>query len=326
MRELIVLGTASQAPTRYRNHNGYLLRWDDEGILFDPGEGTQRQFLFAGVPSSAVTRICVTHFHGDHCLGLPGVLQRLSLDQVHHPVDVYYPAAGEPFYERLRHCALYNDTVEIRPHPVKGDGVVAEAAFTLSARCLDHRTETLGWRLAEPDGRRLLPDRLEAAGVSGPDVGRLQREGSVRTRNGRGISLEEVSERRPGQKFAFVMDTRLCEAAFELAAGVDLLVCESTFLERDRSLADAYGHLTAAQAARIAAEGGVGHLVLTHFSQRYPDPDEFLREAETVFPAVTVAADLDRIQVPGRIRKQAGEIPPNEAVRASSSPQDRTGR
>ena len=94
----------------------------------------------------------------------------------------------------------------------------------------------------------------------------------------------------------------------------------------DRHLADAYAHLTAAQAARIAAEAGAGHLVLTHFSQRYTDPDEFLQEAEAIFPAVTVAADLDRIQVPGRIRKHAGDIPPNGAVRASSSPQDRTDR
>ena len=86
-RELVVLGTASQTPTRTRNHNGYLLRWEADGLLFDPGEGTQRQMLFAGVTASQITRICVTHFHGDHCLGLPGVLQRLSLDQVAHEVD-----------------------------------------------------------------------------------------------------------------------------------------------------------------------------------------------------------------------------------------------
>ena len=93
-RELVILGTASQAPTRSRNHNGYFLRWDDEGLLFDPGEGTQRQMLFAGVTASQVTRICVTHLHGDHCLGLPGVLARMSLDRVPHPVEVCYPAGS----------------------------------------------------------------------------------------------------------------------------------------------------------------------------------------------------------------------------------------
>ena len=93
-RELGVLGTASQAPTRARNHNGYFLRWDDEGLLFDPGEGTQRQMLFAGVTAHQVTRVCVTHFHGDHCLGLPGVLQRMALDRVTGTVEVAYPASG----------------------------------------------------------------------------------------------------------------------------------------------------------------------------------------------------------------------------------------
>ena len=94
MRELVVLGTASQVPTRYRNHNGYLLRWDDEGLLFDPGEGTQRQMVLAGVAASAVNRLCLTHFHGDHCLGVPGIIQRASLDRVGHPITAHFPASG----------------------------------------------------------------------------------------------------------------------------------------------------------------------------------------------------------------------------------------
>jgi len=301
-RELVVLGTASQAPTRYRNHNGYLLRWDTDGILFDPGEGTQRQLLLAGVASSAINRICITHFHGDHCLGLPGVLQRLSLDRVAHPVPIHYPAGGAEFYDRLRHAALYEDTVEVHPEPVSepGDVVVpGPAPFTLTARRLDHRAETFGWRLVEPDGRRMLPERLEAAGITGPDIGRLQRDGVLQI-EGRQVTLEEMSEHRPGQRFAFVMDTRLCDAAFELAEGADLVVCESTFLTRDADLAAGYGHLTAAQAARIAAEGGARRLVLTHFSQRYTDDAEFAAEAGEVFSDVVVARDLDRIPVPPR--------------------------
>jgi ribonuclease Z len=301
-RELVVLGTASQAPTRHRNQNGYLLRWDAEGVLFDPGEGTQRQLLLAGVASSAITRICITHFHGDHCLGLPGVLQRLSLDQVAHPVGVWYPAGGQEFFDRLRRCALYNDTVDVRAHPVPDGGVVdpGPEPFTLVAARLDHRTETVGWRVVEPDGRRMLPDRLEAAGITGPDVGRLQRDGSLVTADGREVTLDAMSEPRRGQVFAFVMDTRFCEAALALADGADLVVCESTFLERDAGLAAAYGHMTAAQAARVAAEAGARQLVLTHFSQRYPDDAEFGAEAGEIFPDVVVARDLDRVTVPPR--------------------------
>ncbi len=302
-RELVVLGTASQAPTRFRNHNGYLLRWDGEGLLFDPGEGTQRQLLLAGVASSAVTRICITHFHGDHCLGLPGVLQRLSLDRVAHPVAVSYPASGQEFYERLRTCALYEDAVSVVPRPVTGPGVIdaGPEPFRLEAARLDHRAETYGYRLVEPDGRRMLPERLAAAGIEGPDIGTLQRRGVLARPGGGRVTLEEMSEDRPGQRFAFVMDTRLCDAAFALAEGADLLVCESTYLSTDAALAEAYGHLTAAQAARIAAESGVRRLVLTHFSQRYPDAaGTFAAEAGEVFPDVVVAADLDRIAVPAR--------------------------
>ena len=247
-RELVVLGTASQAPTRTRNHNGYLLRWDAEGLLFDPGEGTQRQMLFAGVTATGVNRICITHFHGDHCLGLPGVLQRMSLDQVPHVVQACYPAEGQDIFWRLRHAALFRDVLNLREQPVAGEGTVAEEpAFRLEARRLSHSVPTIGYRLAEPDGRRMLPDRLAARGITGPEVGRLQREGRLAAGGGQVVMLEEVSEPRAGQRFAFIMDTRLCEAAFALAKRADMLVCESTFAGTEAGLAREYGHLTAAQ-------------------------------------------------------------------------------
>lgn len=296
----MVLGTASQVPTRDRNHNGYLLRWGQEALLLDPGEGTQRQLVLAGVPSSAITRICVTHFHGDHCLGLPGVLQRLSLDRVAHPVDVYFPASGRLYFERLRSACSFHETAELRVHPVQTEGPVAAAPpFDLIGRRLDHEPDTLGWRLEEPDGRRMLPERLAALGVRGPEVGRLAREGAVEL-GGRRIMLEEVSAPRRGQRVAFVMDTRLCDAAFALAEGADLLICEATYARADQALAAAYGHLTAAQAARIAVEAGASQLVLTHFSQRYPDLSPLLDEAREVFPAAIAARDLQRVPLPPR--------------------------
>ena len=299
-RELIVLGTASQAPTRYRNHNGYLLRWDAEGILFDPGEGTQRQMLFAGARASSINRICLTHFHGDHCLGLPGVIQRIALDGLDAPVDAHFPATGIRYWERLRHAAIFNDRADVRPHPVTRDGVIVEErSFRLSAHRLDHSTEVFGYRLEEPPGRRMLPERLQAAGVSGPDIGRLERDGALDI-DGRTVQLDDVSEPRAGQRFAFVMDTRVCDAAVTLAAEADMVVCESTFLARDEDLARSYGHLTARQAATIAAEAGARLLVLAHFSQRYTDDREFAEEAGEIFPNVVVARDLDRIAVPSR--------------------------
>jgi ribonuclease Z len=354
-RELVVLGTASQVPTRRRNHNGYFLWWDGEGLLFDPGEGTQRQMQFAGVSASQIGRICLTHFHGDHCLGLPGVLQRMSLDEVAREVHVCYPRQGSEMFERLRHAAIYRESVSLIEHPVAVDGPVgadvpagldrlagvdlppagsrtasdaragrgtsdgasasgtadeasAVAAgrsgtpFRLEARQLSHSVPTVGYALIEPDGRRMLPAELAAAGIAGPDVGRLQRDGRILA-GGRTVRLEEVSEPRPGQRFAFVMDTRLCDAAFALAEDADLLVCEATFAGADAALASEYGHLTAAEAGRIAAESRVQSLVLTHFSQRYDD-EATLRLADETAAAfggeVILASDLDRITVPRR--------------------------
>ncbi len=301
MRELIVLGSAAQTPTRERNHNGYLLRWDREVLLFDPGEGTQRQMLFAGVSAAKLTKILITHFHGDHCLGLPGVIQRLSLDQARGPVDVYFPAEGHKFFDRLRGAAAFRETTPLRVSPSRPGTVFGGPPFVLTAGALDHRIPTLGWRLEEPSRRHLLPERLAALGLAGPAVGHLQREGSVVV-EGREVALADVSEERQGQSFAFVMDTRLCDAAFDLARGVDLLVCEATYLDADADLAERYKHLTAGQAGRIAAEAGARRLVLTHFSQRYGDPEQFLAQARAHFDDVVVAADLARIAVPDQRR------------------------
>ncbi|MFJ2816326.1 ribonuclease Z [Streptomyces sp. NPDC091279] len=298
VRELVVLGTASQVPTRHRNHNGYLLRWDGEGILFDPGEGTQRQMLRAGVAAHDLNRICVTHFHGDHSLGLAGVIQRINLDRVPHEITAHYPRSGRRYFERLRYATAYRETVALTEAPVDTDGDLAvTASYTLEARRLSHPVESYGYRLVEPDGRRMLPERLAAHGIAGPAVGRLQREGSVD-----GVSLADVSEVRRGQRFAFVMDTRLCDGVHALADGCDLLVIESTFLDEDATLAQDHGHLTAGQAADVARRAGVRHLVLTHFSQRYTDPTAFERQARAAgFDGeLTVARDLLRVPIPKR--------------------------
>ncbi|MEV6955444.1 ribonuclease Z [Streptomyces sp. NPDC051183] len=298
VREFVVLGTASQVPTRHRNHNGYLLRWDGEGILFDPGEGTQRQMLRAGVAAHDINRICVTHFHGDHSLGLAGVIQRINLDRVPHPVTAHYPASGQRFFDRLRYATAYRETVELAEAPVAEGGVLARGdSYVLEARRLSHPVESFGYRITEPDGRRILPELLARHGIKGPDVGRIQREGRLD-----GVTLEDVSEPKPGQRFAFVMDTRLCAGVDELAEGCDMLVIESTFLDADVRLATDHGHLTAGQAAGVAREAGVRHLVLTHFSQRYTDASEFEREARAAgFEGeLTIAADLTRVALPKR--------------------------
>ncbi|WP_020657505.1 ribonuclease Z [Amycolatopsis benzoatilytica] len=298
-RELVVLGSASQTPTRHRNHNGYLLRFDADGVLFDPGEGTQRQMTHAGVSANELTHLCVTHFHGDHSLGLAGVIQRLSLDAVAHPVRCHYPASGQEYFDRLRHSTVFHERTELVEHPASGPGPLDGP---LSAYQLDHRIDCFGYRYAEPDGVRMLPDALAAAGVRGADVRKLQADGVFVTPE-RTVGLADVSVPRPGQVVAFVMDTRLCEGAFACAREADLLVAESTFRADDADLAHRYGHLTSTEAGLLAAESGARELLLTHFSQRYPyaEADRFRDEAAKVFDGeIHVARDLDVVPLPSR--------------------------
>jgi ribonuclease Z len=303
-REAVFLGTASQVPTRTRNHTALFLFWDDLGVLFDPGEGTQRQMTHAGLSAAQITHVCVTHFHGDHCLGLAGIIQRLSLDRVPHPVEVFYPRGGQVFFERLRHASIFHDMANIVPRPIAagpGEEVVAgrRGSVRLLARALEHGVECYGYRVQEDDGVRMLPDKLEQAGVRGPDVGRLAREGTI-TVGGHTVRREEVSEPRPGQAFAFVMDTRPCPGAEALARGADLLVCEATYLDSEAAEAHDHFHTTAAQAAALARDAGARRLALTHFSQRYLSLEGFGAEASALHPDVVVAEDLMRVAVPRR--------------------------
>jgi ribonuclease Z len=298
VRDLVILGCSSQQQTRYRNHGAYLLRWNGEGLLFDPGEGTQRQFIFAEVPPPCVTRIFISHFHGDHCLGLGSMLLRLNLDKVPHPIHCYYPASGKKFFDRLRYSCLYRENIEVIEHPVKEEGVVEEGGvFRIEAAFLDHGVDNLGWRIQEADSIKFEKEKLKQLNIAGPLVKELEQKGKI-LHQGREVHLKEVSHVRPGDVFAYVVDTRVCPAAKELARGAKLLLCESTYLDEERHLAKEYHHMTAKQAAELAKEAGVETLVLTHFSARYPDLEVFGVEARNVFASTIVAEDLKRIPFP----------------------------
>jgi ribonuclease Z len=303
VRELVVLGTASQVPTRHRNHNGYLLLWDGEGILFDPGEGTQRQMVLAGVRATQITRICITHFHGDHVLGLPGIVQRISLDQVAHEVPVHFPASGHAWFDRLRHASIFRDQARVVPRALETPGVQDDTDPRVISMPLEHTVESWGYRVEEHARIALDPARLDEAGIRGPAIGRLQEQGHLDV-DGRRFALEEMGVRVAGASFAFVMDTRSCAAAVELARDVDLLVAEATYLEAEREEARDRGHMTARDAAELARAAGAKQLLLTHFSQRHPSVEPFLEEAVAVFPNVRAALDLERVAIP-RVKRPA---------------------
>ncbi len=297
-RRFFALGTASQVPTRSRNHNGYFLRWDAEGFLFDPGEGTQRQMIHSGIAASDITKIFITHFHGDHCLGLAGVLQRLSLDNVPHKIQIFYPKSGQEYFDNLKNASIYHQKAIIEEIPIEEDSVIFEDKnLTIETKQLEHSAESWGYRVNEKDSVTMLPDKLKEAGIKGKNIGKLQKEAKL-TIDDKTFELKDFSVEKKGQSFAFVMDTRLCDNAYKLAKDADMLVCESTYLKSETNEAHAHGHLTATQAAEIAQKSNSNMLVLTHFSQRYPRIKDFLVEAKEIYKDVVAVKDGDFVDLP----------------------------
>lgn len=292
VRDLTILGCSSQQPTRYRNHGAYLLRWNDEGFLFDPGEGTQRQFIFANIAPTVVSRIFISHFHGDHCLGLGSVLMRLNLDKVPHIIHCYYPASGKKYFDRLRYCSIYHEMLTVVEHPVSQDGLVEDdGRFRIEAAFLEHGVDNIGWRITEADTRKFDIEKLSYYGVKGPLVKELQEKGSIEI-NGQTVTLDQVSWIRHGDAFAIVIDTVPCQNAIDIARNASLFLCESTYLDEHKDLAREHNHLTAKQAAEIAKQAGVKELILTHFSARYQNLKPFEQEARSIFPNTFVADDF----------------------------------
>lgn len=296
-KTFFALGTSSQVPTRTRNHNGYFIRWESEGFLFDPGEGTQRQMIFSGVSATSITKIFITHFHGDHCLGLPGILQRLSLDKIPHTVEIFYPASGRKYVENLKNASIYHNVAKIIEHPVCKEGVIFEdKKLIIEARKLNHSVESWGYKIKEPDSLSMDAEKLEKLGIRGKNVGKLIAEGFLKI--GKNIvKIEEVSSPKKGLSCAFIMDTRVCKAAYKLAENADFMICESTYLASEMQEAASHGHLTAAQAAEIARDSKANLLVLTHFSQRYTNIEDFAAEAEKIHKPVVAAKDGDKIEI-----------------------------
>lgn len=294
VRDLIILGTSSQQPTRKRNQGGYLLRWLEEGLLFDPGEGTQRQFIFAEVSPTVVSRIFISHFHGDHCLGLGSILMRLNLDKVAHPIHCYYPASGKKYFDRLRYGTIYHEMIQVIEHPIQKEGIVHEDEhFTISAYFLDHGVQSAGFRIQEKEKRRFDKQKLASFQIKGALVKRLQEQGDI-SLEGKKVSLDQVSWIQKGDIFSYLVDTRPCDNALLLAHQADLLLAESTFTEKHKHLAFKYKHMTAKETATLAKQAEVKKLILTHFSARYLEEKWFEKEAREVFANSYAAQDLMR--------------------------------
>jgi len=299
---VVFLGTAGSVPTLKRALPAIAIQRKDELILFDCGEGAQRQMIQAKVGFHRKTKVFVTHMHGDHVLGLPGLFQTMALLDRRRELEVYGPVGIRAFVEAIRKTVQFALTFPIEITDIEDEGVVCvEKEYGVHAVSVDHVVPSLAYALIEKSRPgKFNPKRAKTLGVpEGPLWSRLQHGSAVKLPNGRVVKPEEVvGTPRPGRKIVYSGDTRPTRELVRLAEDADLLIHDATFDDqlKDRALED--GHSTPSQAAETAKEAGVKRLVLTHISARYEKPSLLKKQARRVFPRTDVAEDFLRVEIP----------------------------
>jgi ribonuclease Z len=300
MLRLTFLGTSAAAPTMHRGLTAAAVRRAGELLLFDCGEGTQRQMIRYGTGFD-VAAILFTHFHADHYLGAIGFLRTLSMLGRTEPLRLYGPRPARRLLSTMLFTGADTFSFLVEIHEVEPGEEVRRPGATLRAFATDHRTPSLGWALQE-DARpgRFHPDRARDLGVpEGPLFGALQRGQPVQV-GGRTVEPGEVVEpARRGRLLVITGDTRPAEATVEAARGADLLVHDSTFGDEEQERALDTWHSTAREAGRVARQAGARRLLLTHLSTRYDtDPSPLARQAGEEYPGAEVAHDGLTLEIP----------------------------
>jgi ribonuclease Z len=295
------LGTGAATPTIDRNVAGLAVQREGETILFDCGEGNQRQMMRYGVGFS-FTEIFFSHYHADHILGVTGLLRTMGLQDRTAPVTLYGPRGAQRILGAAISLGIERNKFPVEIRELRPGDRLARAEYDIVVFETDHRPDTVGYALAEHTRLgRFNPDRARELGVpEGPLWGRLHKGETIVLDDGRQVTPADlVGSPRRGRTLVYTGDTRPSLAVVEAARGADLLIHEATFGSDELERAKETGHSTAAEAARVAVEAGVGRLVLTHISPRYTrDAPELLAEARAVFPETVVARDGMTVDVP----------------------------
>ncbi|MEM3449964.1 MAG: ribonuclease Z [Candidatus Woesearchaeota archaeon] len=296
MAEITFLGTSSMVPTRDRNHSAFFLSFKEEGILFDCGEGTQRQLKIAGINPNRITKILISHWHGDHTLGIPGLLQTMAANNYEKKLRIFGPPGTKKNIKMLFSIFDFINKIDVEVTDIRKIKFYESEDYILEAHPLEHRIPCLGFRFVERDVRKVDVERAKKLGIpEGPLLGKLQAGKSI-ILNGKKILPSQVTHIRKGRILGYISDTGLCDNCLKIAENADILISEATFESRLDEKAYEYTHLTAKDSATIAASAGSKKLILTHFSQRYADITPILEEAKLYFPNSSCAHDFMKVQ------------------------------
>jgi len=296
--ELIFLGTSSAIPTSYRNHSSIALKAFGEIILFDCGEGTQLQMSKAKISPMKISKIFITHFHGDHILGLPGIIQSMAFRGRKNPLHIFGPKGLVEMVNIIRNFGYFSLTFEIYMHEVDDGIILEEENYRMSCSRMNHTVLNFAYDLYEKRRPKFIREKAIALGVKpGPDFGRLQ-QGIPVNIGDMVIQPEQVlGEERKGRKIVYSGDTSPSDRMVEFAKDADVLIHESTFENMYGDKAYEMGHSTSTQAAEIAKKANVKKLVLTHVSTRYKKSDILETEAKDIFENSIVAEDFMCIKI-----------------------------
>jgi ribonuclease Z len=295
--ELIFLGTSSMIPTKERNHTALLVRCKNYDVLVDCGEGAQRQLKIKKIPPTRIRKILISHWHGDHTLGLPGLIQTLGASNYEGVLEIYGPKGSKKHMSAMKNAFLYEQKIEIKIKEVGTKKIMEDNDLIIHSAELEHGVPCVGYSIKEQDYRRIKLPFVKKLGIpDGPLLGKLQQNKSI-TWKGKKVSPKDATYVVEGKKMAYVVDTEMCSNCLKLAQDADVLVSEATFMMEHEEKAFDYKHLTGKQASELANQANVKLLILTHFSQRYKSTTEIEEEAKTYFSNARAAFDFMQIKV-----------------------------
>jgi len=287
-------------PTKERAPSSVYAEYRGYGILFDCGEGTQRQMNINRINRNQVKLICISHWHADHVAGLPGLLQTINSANTEQKIVILGPNETKNRVQQFMGATIFDDHLDIECIECDMNATTKSyetADFEIWTTPLVHSTPVIGFSFVEKDKRRVDNEKKSALGLKdGPHLAQLQQGQSVEV-NGKMINPDEVTFIEKGKKITYITDTLFCPNAITLAEGSDLLICESTYGREHAEKAEQYKHMTSSQAAQIASMSGSKKLVLTHFSQRYKQVDALLTEAKEIFVDTQAAYDFMKIKI-----------------------------